>query len=81
MTTDSENFEGPIHKGVLNIVNTNILPQSDDSPAWCEQQGFNIISVANNHALDFSEEGLLETKNAFKKAIVLGPVIGMTRIR
>ena len=66
------NFEGPIHKGQLNIANSNILPQSDDSPAWCERQGFNIISVANNHALDFSEEGLLATINSFRQSIVLG---------
>lgn len=66
------NFEGPIHRGKLNIANSNILPQSDESPAWCEQQGFNIVSVANNHALDFSEEGLLATINSFNKATVLG---------
>lgn len=66
------NFEGPIHRGTLNITNNNVLPQSDGSPSWCEEKGFNIISLANNHALDFSEEGLLATKNAFGKAVVLG---------
>lgn len=66
------NFEGPIHKGTLNIPNGNVLPQSNDAPAWCEENGFNIISLANNHALDFSEVGLLETIRAFKDSKVLG---------
>lgn len=66
------NFEGPIHRGTLNIPNGNVLPQSDNSPAWCEEHGFNIISLSNNHALDFSETGLLETIRAFKKSKVLG---------
>ena len=66
------NFEGPLAKGDLNIPNKTILNQSDFSPEWCEQNNFNIISLANNHALDFGEKGLLETKKEFKKATVLG---------
>jgi poly-gamma-glutamate synthesis protein (capsule biosynthesis protein) len=66
------NFEGPLAKGKLNIPNKTILPQSSTSPHWCEENGFNIISLANNHSLDYSVEGLLATKSSFKKSTTLG---------
>jgi poly-gamma-glutamate synthesis protein (capsule biosynthesis protein) len=66
------NFEGPLAKGKLNIPNKTVLPQSSLSPRWCEENGFNIISLANNHSLDYSDEGLLSTKESFKKSITLG---------
>ena len=66
------NFEGPLAKGKLNIPNNTVLPQSPLSPKWCEENGFNIISLANNHSLDYNVEGLLSTKNAFKKSTILG---------
>lgn len=66
------NFEGPLAKGKLNSPNNKSLPQSLHSPSWCEENGFNVISLANNHSLDYGVEGLLSTKNSFKNSTVLG---------
>lgn len=66
------NFEGPLHKGPLSITNKNILPQSEESPKWCIDNNFNIVSLANNHALDFGEHGLQETIKAFDSIVSLG---------
>lgn len=63
------NFEGPLAKGKINNPNGRTLPQSSDSPSWCEENGFNVISLANNHSLDYNVEGLLSTKNAFKNQL------------
>lgn len=73
-TCDSKflNFEGPLAKGKSNSPNERTLGQSSLSPNWCETNGFNIISLANNHSLDYSAEGLLSTKNSFKKSTTLG---------
>ncbi len=66
------NFEGPLELGKLNIPNKTILPQSLFSPQWCEDNGFNIISLANNHSLDYNVEGLISTMKYFKKSTLLG---------
>lgn len=66
------NFEGPLAKGKLNIPNNTVLPQSSNSPNWCEEVGFNIVSLSNNHSLDYSAEGLLETKKKFENSTTLG---------
>lgn len=62
------NFEGSLHKGNLISATCKAIPQSDSSPEWCVRNGFNIISLANNHTMDFGVEGLLATKKAFKEA-------------
>jgi poly-gamma-glutamate synthesis protein (capsule biosynthesis protein) len=43
-----------------------------ESPAWCEENGFNLISLSNNHSGDFGETSLLKTVDAFKSATVIG---------
>lgn len=66
------NFEAPLARGTLKSPNGNKLIQSDDSPTWVENNDFNLISLANNHMFDYGEEGLLATKNAFKKSATIG---------
>lgn len=66
------NFEGPLAKGKSNSPNNKYLNQSDNSPIWCEENGFNLISLANNHAYDYGCEGLLHTMSVFKKATTIG---------
>lgn len=39
--------------------------QNDDAPAFLCSLGFNLISMANNHAFDWGDEGFLKTKSAF----------------
>lgn len=34
--------------------------------------GFNVISLANNHAFDYGDDGFLATQRAFRKAKVIG---------
>ena len=48
------------------------LSQSSESPCWLEANGFDIVSIANNHTMDYGEQGLLDTKEAFKKCSVTG---------
>ena len=48
------------------------LYQSDDTPGWVENNGWNVISLANNHALDFDEESFKKTLKSFTKATLIG---------
>jgi len=67
------NFEGAVATGKTEVIKgTAALPQSAESPAWCEENGFNLISLANNHMGDFGQYGLVATLNAFKSACVIG---------
>ncbi|MHC1733034.1 MAG: CapA family protein [Bacteroidales bacterium] len=67
------NFEGPLPIGnPVTIPGTAVLPQSMESPSWCEENGFNLISLSNNHTGDFGEAALLKTVEAFKSASVIG---------
>lgn len=66
------NFEMALAVGELKSPNGTKLVQSNVSPNWVEDNGFNIISLANNHMLDYGEDGLLATKNAFKTASTIG---------
>lgn len=66
------NFEAPLAHGEFISPSGNKLVQSNLSPAWAEEIGFNVISLANNHMFDYGEEGLLATKNAFKNSITIG---------
>lgn len=67
------NFEAPLKSDGKPIRKSgpNIC-QDINAPEWIEKQGFNIVSLANNHALDFGLEGLEATKAAFKIAKVIG---------
>lgn len=46
--------------------------QSIKTPQWLEKNGFNLISLANNHSLDYGSKALLATVNSFKKSLVIG---------
>ena len=65
------NFEGCLHQGKLISPSQNPVPQSDLSPQWLTQAGFNIINLANNHTMDYGETGLKKTTTAFNKDITL----------
>ena len=78
--TVSDELKNLIHSCDLNIVNFEVplkpdvaLPpqlyerfwQNDDSPDFLKGLGFNLFSMANNHAFDWGEEGFKKTKLAF----------------
>lgn len=67
------NFEDPVKScgKPLKKSGPNIC-QDKDSPEWLELRGFNAISMANNHTMDFGEDGLNTTIEAFDKATVMG---------
>lgn len=64
------NFEAPLIAGKSQSPNGFYLEQSDKSPLWLENNGFNMFSLANNHMLDFGRDGLFKTQKAFKKPTV-----------
>ena len=75
-----------IHSAALNVINfeapviTNNSPmlksgptlsQDSSGPRWLEQQGFNLISLANNHIMDYGEIGMKNTYSSFSKNAML----------
>ena len=46
--------------------------QDIKTPEWLRKNKFNIISLSNNHIMDFGEEGLECTKEAFKHDAIMG---------
>lgn len=68
------NFEAPIYReGQKPIAKSgpNIF-QNKESAKFLEENGFNVISLANNHLMDYGEDGLKSTLNSFKKAHTIG---------
>jgi poly-gamma-glutamate synthesis protein (capsule biosynthesis protein) len=67
------NFEAPITCIGIPIRKSGPnISQCADSPEWLERYGFNLVSMANNHAMDFGKEGMNATMMAFQKASVIG---------
>lgn len=68
------NFEVPVKADSAEAIHKSgpSLSQSKDAPSWVEDHGWNVVSIANNHILDFGEESLFLTKNLFQKADVVG---------
>lgn len=48
------------------------ISQNAEAPKWVEEHGYNVVSMANNHAMDFGAEGLRKTKEMFQNAHVMG---------
>lgn len=55
------NLEGPLEAGKRCSANKSVLKQSKNSSLWCRKNGFNIVSIANNHSFDYGEAGIDET--------------------
>lgn len=60
------NFEVPL-KPIVTLApqKRQRFFQNDDAPDFLRGLGFNLFSLANNHAFDWGNEGLLKTKAAF----------------
>lgn len=46
--------------------------QDPNVPSWLENNGFNLISLSNNHILDYGEQALTDTMSTFKSATIFG---------
>ncbi len=68
------NFEAPVRvEGGEPIKKSGpALGQSADSPALLKRLGFNIILMANNHIMDYGEEGLNATLKSFQGLTTVG---------
>lgn len=68
------NFEAPIRgMGKAIYKSGPSLTQSQDSPAFIENLGVNIIMLANNHMMDQDKEGCEASIKAFKKdTLIIG---------
>ena len=69
------NFEAPAVSANCfdpTIKSGPVLCQSPDSPSWLEENGFDVVSLANNHIMDYGTNGLYETKKAFEKSLTVG---------
>ena len=84
----AENLKGSLHDAALNVVNFEAPVKSSDArpiekigPCLCndieaptvlKEAGFNVFTLANNHAMDFGGESLLHTISLFENAVVVG---------
>ena len=74
-------LEGVIPAGdPIIIKGTSLLDQSSDLRHGAKN-GFNVISLANNHAGDYGENALRLTMEAFQSAILVGADHGMRHIK
>ena len=68
------NMEGPVRSDLAVPIYKSgaLLCQDPKVPAFLEDNGFNAILLANNHTMDYGEQGLDATKNSFRKALTIG---------
>lgn len=67
------NFEAPATTSRRTIRKSGPnIRQHIEAPAWVESHAFNAVSLANNHIMDFGEEGLDDTLRSFKKSDTMG---------
>ena len=63
------NFEVPLKPDItLPPQQYERFFQNDDAPDFLRELGFNLFSLANNHAFDWGEEGFKKTKEALEDA-------------
>lgn len=68
------NFEAPVKAGAIMPISKdgpNIF-QADDSPLFLRSANFNLFSLANNHIMDYGEDGYTNTVEHFKEGEFLG---------
>lgn len=84
----NKDFKSMLNKSLLKVVNLEAPVQAENArriekigPSLYHQEsvttmlediGFNVFTLANNHAMDFGAESLLHTMSMFKKSMVLG---------
>lgn len=67
------NFEAPISGYGKGIAKSGpSISQDTQVPNVLVEMGFNVILLANNHMMDFGEEGCKATMDAFKDVVTVG---------
>ena len=66
------NFEAPLKSKELISKAGPVLCQSDNAPSFLESNGFNVITLANNHIRDYGNEGIENTIKGFKSSLLVG---------
>lgn len=67
------NFEAPVRGAGSSAVKSGpVLYQSSLSPEFLMNAGFNAVTLANNHIMDYGEEGCLKTIESFGPCITIG---------
>lgn len=68
------NFEAPVRiEGCVAINKSGpSLSQGPENAAWLIQNGFTMVSLANNHIMDYGERGLVATLDALSHLDFLG---------
>lgn len=69
------NFEAPVKRNQTTSPIPKSGPslcQSEKTPAFLEKMGFNVISFANNHIMDYGPESCEYSKTLFSTADVIG---------
>ena len=68
------NFEAPVKsEGSIAISKSGAsLHQGAESAVWLQQNGFTVATLANNHMMDYGEEGLAATRKALSSLASLG---------
>ena len=68
------NFEAPVKLSDARPIEKigPCLCNDDDAPKFLEEAGFNVFTLANNHAMDFGGESLQHTISMFKNSTVVG---------
>ena len=65
------NFEGPLSSEEKCTANKTILKQSEKSAEWCSKYGFNVVTVANNHAFEYGQAGLKRTMQSLDDSNII----------
>lgn len=67
------NFEAPVKTSAHPLAKVGpSLSQTDKAPAFLEENGFNVIGLANNHIADYGNEGIRQTIDSFQKVQLVG---------
>lgn len=67
------NFEAPVKSSGLPAAKSGPkLDQSEQSPLFLMENGFNVVLLANNHMLDHGSTGCQKTIDSFKSIIAVG---------
>lgn len=66
------NFEAPLKSKEFISKSGPVLCQSDHAPCFLESNGFNVITLANNHIRDYGNEGVKKTLKGFKSSLLVG---------
>lgn len=67
------NFEAPVESNGIPIAKSGpCLDQDSKAPDLLKSMGFNVISLANNHIMDYGQEGCKQTIAAFDGCVCVG---------